>query len=103
LGKWYHDQTDFDGVRLDAVKHISPDFIKNGSHFAFQHRQRYFCSEYWAGELPLLQAYIDSTEGCMSLFDSSLHHNLHDASKNPDYDLREIFNETLVFLILIKP
>jgi alpha-amylase len=32
----------------------------------------------------------------MSLFDSSLHHNLHDASKNPDYDLREIFNETLV-------
>lgn len=27
-GKWYHDQTGFDGVRLDAVKHISPDFYK---------------------------------------------------------------------------
>jgi glycosidase len=28
LGKWYFDQTDFDGVRLDALKHISFDFYK---------------------------------------------------------------------------
>ena len=27
-GKWYHDTAAFDGVRLDAVKHISPKFCK---------------------------------------------------------------------------
>ena len=98
-GKWYHDQTDFDGVRLDAVKHISPDFYKEWLTLLRSNTGKdiFAVGEYWApGELPLLQAYIDSTEGCMSLFDSSLHHNLHDASKNPDYDLREIFKETLV-------
>lgn len=98
-GKWYHDQTGFDGVRLDAVKHISPDFYKEWLTLlrANTGKDIFAVGEYWApGELPLLQAYIDFTEGCMSLFDSSLHHNLHDASKNPDYDLREIFNETLV-------
>ena len=31
----------------------------------------------------------------MSLFDSSLQNNLHTASKTSDYDLRQIFNETL--------
>lgn len=98
-GKWYHDQTGFDGVRLDAVKHISPDFYKEWLTLlrANTGKDIFAVGEYWApGELPLLQAYINSTEGCMSLFDSSLHHNLHDASKNPDYDLREIFTETLV-------
>jgi hypothetical protein len=38
--------------------------------------------EYWApGYLHLLQKYIEVTEGCMSLFDSSLQNNFHNASK----------------------
>lgn len=98
-GKWYHDLTDYDGVRLDAVKHISPDFYKEWLHTlrANTGKNIFAVGEYWApGELKLLEAYIDATEGCMSLFDSSLQNNLHAASKDPDYDLRQIFNETLV-------
>jgi len=98
-GKWYHDETGFDGVRLDAVKHISPDFYKEWLHTlrANTGKNIFAVGEYWApGYLHLLEAYIDSTEGCMSLFDSSLQNNLHNASKNPDFDLREIFTETLV-------
>ena len=97
--KWYHDETDFDGVRLDAVKHISPDFYKEWLNNLRSNTGKniFAVGEYWApGYLHLLETYIDSTEGCMSLFDSSLQNNLHTASKNPDYDLREIFNETLV-------
>lgn len=97
--KWYHDETDFDGVRLDAVKHISSDFYKEWLHTlrANTGKNIFAVGEYWApGYLHLLETYIDSTEGCMSLFDSSLQNNLHSASKNPDYDLREIFTETLV-------
>ncbi len=98
-GKWYHDLTGFDGVRLDAVKHISPDFYKEWLTLLRSNTGKdiFAVGEYWApGYLNLLEAYIDSTEGCMSLFDSSLQNNLHNASKNADYDLRNIFKETLV-------
>lgn len=98
-GKWYHDQIGFDGVRLDAVKHISPDFYKEWLTLLRSNTGKniFAVGEYWApGELKLLEAYIAATEGCMSLFDSSLQNNLHNASKTPDYDLRQIFNETLV-------
>ena len=27
-GKWYHETVGFEGVRLDAVKHQSPEFYK---------------------------------------------------------------------------
>jgi len=54
--------------------------------------------EYWApGNLPLLLKYIDATEGRMSLFDASLHHNFEAAGKQGrDYDLTKIFDETLI-------
>lgn len=58
----------------------------------------YIVGEYWApGFLPLLKKYIDVTEGAISLFDASLHHNLFDASRcGKDYDLTKIFHESLV-------
>jgi len=61
-------------------------------------KELFAVGEYWApGYLHLLLKYIEATEGHMSLFDASLHHNLHNASKGGrDYDLRNIFNETLV-------
>ncbi len=47
--------------------------------------------------MPLLEKYIEETEGCMSLFDASLHKNLHIASKSGDeYDLRTIFDNTFL-------
>lgn len=97
-GKWYHEQTSFDGVRLDAVKHISPDFYKEWLHNlrANTGQNIFAVGEYWApGLLDLLLRYIEATEGSMSLFDAPLQHNLHLASQSGDYDLRNIFNETL--------
>lgn len=98
-GKWYQETTDFDGVRLDAVKHISYDFYKEWLTLLRSNSEReiFAVGEYWApGNLPLLQKYIDATDGTMSLFDSSLQHNFHTASKEGgSYDLRYIFAETL--------
>ena len=97
--KWYFDITSFDGVRLDAVKHISFDFYKEWLLFLRNNTGKniFAVGEYWApGQLPLLEKYIEATEGCMSLFDSSLHHNFHQASLEGDtYDLKRIFDETL--------
>lgn len=101
-GKWYHDQIYFDGVRLDAVKHQSPVFYKEWLHKLRENTNKniFAVGEYWApGEVNLLQDYIDATEGCMSLFDSSLQQNFHIASKEgADYDLRKIFDETLTLM-----
>ena len=99
-GKWYHDTVGFDGMRLDAVKHISPKFYNEWlvKLRAATGKELFAVGEYWApGYLHLLLKYIEATEGHMSLFDASLHHNLHNASKGGrDFDLRNIFNETLV-------
>jgi alpha-amylase len=99
-GKWYWKETGFDGVRLDAVKHITPAFENEWLDY-MRHmtgKEFFAVGEYWApGNLPLLLKYIDATNGRMSLFDASLHHNLENASKQgKDYDLRTIFQDTLV-------
>lgn len=99
-GKWYWDQVHFDGVRLDAVKHISPFFYVEWLHSLRQGsgKEIFAVGEYWApGNLELLLKYIEATGGNMSLFDSALHHNLHYASKaGNNYDLRTIFDNSLV-------
>lgn len=99
-GKWYHDQAHFDGVRLDAVKHIPSQFYNRWLDNLRQStgEEIFAVGEYWSpGQLHLLVRYIEATNGKMSLFDSSLHHNLHKASKmGKDYDLSKIFDDTLV-------
>lgn len=99
-GEWYCNLTGFDGVRLDAVKHIPASFYREWLyHMRHVTKKEFFAvGEYWApGNLPLLLKYIDATEGKMSLFDASLHHNFEAASKqSQDYDLTTIFNDTLV-------
>ena len=99
-GKWYFDTLHFDGVRLDAVKHIAPQFYNEWLDYmrAEVKEDLFAVGEYWApGYLHLLERYIDATEGRMSLFDAPLHRNLHTASKEgKDFDLRTIFDETLV-------
>lgn len=98
-GLWLMEQAPFDGVRLDAVKHISPKFynewldrLRNETG-----KEIFAVGEYWApGLLPLLLKYMEATEGRMSLFDSSLQHNFHTASTmGNEYDMRQLFNKTL--------
>jgi alpha-amylase len=102
-GKWYHDQAHFDGVRLDAVKHIPSQFYNRWLDNLKQStgKEIFAVGEYWApGQLHLLVRYIEETNGKMSLFDSSLHHNLHQASKmGKDFDLSKIFDDTLVHIM----
>jgi alpha-amylase len=97
---WYYKETKFDGLRLDAVKHISPLFYNEWLDYVriSTKREIFAVGEYWApGNLPLLLKYIDATGGRMSLFDAALHHNLHNASTmGKDYDLRQIFDNSLV-------
>ncbi|PZX61379.1 alpha-amylase [Algoriphagus ratkowskyi] len=97
---WLHELTYFDGVRLDAVKHIPPQYFKEFLHLLRERtgKEIFAVGEYWApGYLELLQRYIDATDSTMSVFDSALQHNLHKASNaGSEFDLRTIFDESLV-------
>jgi alpha-amylase len=98
-GRWYLEQIPFDGVRLDAVKHIAPQFYNEWLDYLREIKPDLFAvGEYWApGELPLLLKYLEATNDRMSLFDASLHHNFFEASKSGNsYDLRKILDNSLV-------
>ena len=95
---WYLKQIKFDGIRLDAVKHIAPPFIIEFlDHILNIKPDLFVVGEYWApGDLPLMLKYLEAVGSRMSLFDAALHHNLYDASNSgKDYDLRQILDNTL--------
>jgi alpha-amylase len=98
--KWYYETVPFDGVRLDAVKHINPSFFIEWLDYLRKEvcPGLFALGEYWlSDDLPVLLKYIDATDGRMSLFDAPLHHNLSEASiLKEKYDLRKIFHESLV-------
>lgn len=98
-GSWYCDVAKIDGFRLDAVKHISQDFLNDWLHHMRSCKEDLFIvSENWNIEdVEELDDYLKLTEGKTQLFDSILHHNLYLASKGgKDYDLTCLLRGTLV-------
>jgi len=98
--KWYHAVVNFEGVRLDAIKHISYKFYNEWLD-RLRHdtgKEIFAVGEYWAPRrLDLLLQYIEATERRMSLFDSPLHHNFYQASNAGNgYDMSKILDNSLV-------
>ncbi len=98
--KWYYDQVHFDGVRLDAVKHI-PFWFYN--QWIDQLRQStgqeiFAVAEYWSpGKTDTLIKYLEATQDRFSLFDATLQQNFHHASRQgKDFNISKIFDGTLV-------
>lgn len=98
-GEWYLDTTQVDGFRFDAVKHVSAEFFQQWMQHVRHYTKKdlFAVGEYWSYEVDALHHFIDSTEGKVSLFDAPLHYNFHVASTTGEsYDLRQIFDNTLV-------
>ena len=98
-GEWYFEFTGVDGFRLDAVKHIDFNFFRNwlvGLRDKYQ-KPIFAVGEYWNAELPILENYIEKTEGTLTLFDVPLHFNMfHASTSNGYYDMRYILKNTLL-------
>jgi len=97
--RWVMNEVHCTGFRLDAVKHIPAWFYKEWiDHIQEVAEQPMFIvAEYWSHEVDKLQQYIDQVDGKTMLFDAPLQMNFHNASKQgADYDLSQIFNDTLV-------
>lgn len=96
--KWYLDLTNIDGLRLDAIKHISASFYKEflSNMRQYSHKELFTVGEYWHGDVHHLIHYLQEVDFTMSLFDVPLHYHFYDASQNENYDMRTIFDDTLV-------
>lgn len=98
-GRWYLDTTGVDGFRFDAVKHVQSDFFLHWLDAMRRDRQQdlFAVGEYWSGVQSELSRFIDETQENLMLFDVNLHYNFSRASfGGKDYDLRRIFDGTLV-------
>jgi alpha-amylase len=98
-GAWYVGTTNVDGFRFDAVKHVKatffPEWLKRCRKQA--KRRLFAVGEYWSTDTEALHYFIDVTGGDVMLFDAPLHYNFSEASKaGNSYDLRQIFDNTLV-------
>ncbi|WP_427159736.1 alpha-amylase [Aliinostoc sp. HNIBRCY26] len=98
-GKWYLDNTNVNGFRLDAIKHISAWFFPQWIDELERHagKDLFFVGEYWYNDVNTLLWYVDAVRGKMSVFDVPLHYNFHQASKSGgNYDMRRILDGTMM-------
>ena len=98
-GKWVAKELNLDGFRLDAVKHISDEFVKE---FLTEVRKEvgdsfYSVGEYWKDNLEELRNYLANVGYETGLFDVSLHYNMYEASvMGAKYDLRRLTDDTIL-------
>ncbi|KAH8118061.1 alpha amylase [Phellopilus nigrolimitatus] len=99
-GSWILQVTGATGFRMDAMKHYDRRFLRE---FVERTKQTlgmpklFVVSEFWTGDIALLEKYTRLLRGQSSFFDVPLHYNLHNASmQGPHFDLRNILKDTLV-------
>ncbi len=98
-GKWLANTLQCNGFRLDAVKHISHEFINEFAAKLKEERgdEFYLVGEFWNPDLAACQQFLENVNYKIDLFDVSLHFKLEAASHGgKDFDLRTIFDDTLV-------
>ena len=99
-GIWFTQTTGLNGYRLDAVKHMPSSFYRDwlsAMRAHFKDRELFAVGEYWSGDIAAIEGYAEKVDGAMRLFDVPLHFHLHEASqRGRDYDLRQVFDGTLV-------
>lgn len=98
-GRWYLGETNVDGFRLDAIKHIKFDFFKEWLNDIRQYsnKELFAVGEYWSGDVNKLNYYFEKCGKSMSLFDAPLHYNFYNASNSyGNFDMRRIKDRTFL-------
>ena len=99
-GKWYVESTGIDGVRLDAVKHITVNFFKEWLAYLRAevfHRDFFCIAEYWSSNREAIIKYCNELEQRCLMYDVPLHFNFFDASmKKNEYDLRKLYDNSIM-------
>lgn len=98
-GVWVSNELQLDGMRLDAIKHMDENFIKQflDAVRADKGDNYYMVGEYWKGDVELLKSYLEVMECKIDLFDVPFHFKMFRASsQGRDFDFTDFLDETLV-------
>lgn len=98
-GEWYLKTTAVDGFRMDAVKHIKYQYLREWIEYLRTKtgKELFTVGEYWNYDVNNLHNFISKTSGSMSLFDAPLHMNFYRASRSGgSFDMRTIMDGTLM-------
>lgn len=97
-GAWMSKEVTIKGIRFDAVKHFSEDFLRQFiSQMDEQHGKGwFFVGEFWKDSLADMSNYLERMGRKFSLFDAPLVYNFSRLSKTENADLRTVFDDTLV-------
>lgn len=98
-GVWVARELNLDGMRLDAIKHMNDQFIKQFLETVRADRGEkfYAVGEYWKNDRASLDEYLAHVEYEVDLFDVPLHYNVYRASQEgKDFDMRELLQDALV-------
>lgn len=99
-GIWVTQELGLDGMRMDAIKHINDDFIKEflGTIRAAKGKEPFYAvGEYWKGDIDSLDAYLADQRYNIDLFDVPLHYNMYQACQDGHaFDISKILEDTLV-------
>ncbi|MBW7454016.1 alpha-amylase [Paenibacillus sepulcri] len=98
-GRWLANELKCSGYRLDAIKHIDRNFVKE---FVEQMKQEhgesfYVVGEFWNSDPGACQEFLEEVNHGLDLFDVCLHYKLFEASRaKGEFDLTKIFENSLV-------
>lgn len=96
-GKWLVEEMGIFGIRFDAVKHFSEEFLREFCNMINTVRPGwFFVGEFWKDSLQDMSRYLDRMHRKFSLFDAPLVHKFSEISKTEEGDLASIFENTLV-------
>ncbi|KAF4636596.1 hypothetical protein G7Y89_g1482 [Cudoniella acicularis] len=99
--QWLSSQLKLGGLRLDAIKHYSANFLRDLFLYIDQSVDRdwFIVGEYWRDDSEVLAQYIEYMNNRISLFDVKLLGNFSRLSlMNENADLRTVFNGSLAAL-----
>lgn len=97
-GVWMSKEVAIKGIRFDAVKHFSEDFLRKFISLMNETHGEgwFFVGEFWKDSLADMSRYLERMGKKFSLFDVPLVYNFSKLSKTEDADLRTVFDDTLV-------
>ncbi|KAK6352859.1 hypothetical protein TWF696_004859 [Orbilia brochopaga] len=97
-GVWITRELNLSGMRFDAARHFSENFLREFIHHLDEQvpRNWFFVGEWWQDSEENMQKYLDMMDHKFSLFDTPLFYNFCETSVNVKSDLRQLFDKTLV-------
>lgn len=97
-GEWLANTLPIKGIRFDAVKHYSEEFLRKFiGHLNEKFGEGwFFVGEFWKDDLNDLREYLGRMNSRFSLFDTPLCYNFSEISGRERADMRQVFDGTLV-------